>query len=115
MSDKRTFERHNLARLAFANSPCSDESQGGILSNISACGALIDLVFPLRKIPREFMKEKPVHINIDSFPPLTGRVARSTREIVAITFDLDGAQQTSLNEEISQALARDRALAGSVD
>ena len=102
--DNRSFERFPLSRLAFVQSIETTETYGGVLVNISANGAMIQLTFPMKEVSDNFSKGCIVDVTIDEFPPLRGSVVRATVESIAVTFTLGSEDQTSLMGEIMIAM-----------
>jgi hypothetical protein len=102
--DNRNFERFPLARLAFVQSPASGETYGGVLKNISAGGAMIELTFPMKTVSENFAGGMVVEITIDEFPPVNGNIVRATVDSIAVTFSLDGDHQNDLLSEIMDAM-----------
>ena len=109
--DNRSFERFPIARLAFAESIESGETCCGVLKNISAGGAMIDLTVPFTRIGHVFTMDMPVDVTIDEFLPLKGKVVRATQNSIGVVFNIDESQQHELMDTILTTMENEGATA----
>ncbi len=109
--DNRHFERFPIARIAFAESPDSGDTCCGVLKNISASGAMIDLKVPFMPTDHIFEIGMAVEVNIDEFDPLRGEVVRATPTIIGVKFDHEGDQQDVLLNKILTTMEEEGATA----
>ncbi|MBT4888749.1 MAG: PilZ domain-containing protein [Rhodospirillales bacterium] len=109
--DNRTFERFPIARLAFAESIESGETCCGVLKNISAGGAMIDLTMPFKRLDHVFTQDMPVDVTIDEFDALKGKVVRATQNSIGVLFNIDESQQDELMDKILSTMEKEGATA----
>ncbi len=102
--NNRQYTRYPLSRLAFATGKGDGETYGGILANISAGGAMINLVMPMRRVSEEFEPGMTVDVTIDDFPPLDGNIIRTTEKSIAVSFFPDTTDQENLMAQIMAAM-----------
>lgn len=109
--NNRIFERFPIARIAFAESPETGETCCGVLKNISAGGAMIDLTVPLTHVDHHFEMDMPVDVTIDDFQPLKGKVARATQRTIGVVFNIDEVGQSELMGKILATMEEEGATA----
>ncbi len=102
--NNRQHTRYPLSRLAFATGKEDGESHGGVLANISAGGAMINLVMPMRRVTHEFEPGMSVDVTIDDFPPMDGNIIRTTENSIAVSFFPDTTDQEILMAQIMMAM-----------
>lgn len=100
----RAHIRYPLSRLAFAVGKGDGATHGGVLVNISAGGAMIKLVTPMRRVTNEFEPGMTIDVVIDEFPPLDGDIVRTTENLIAVSFFPDTTDQKVLMEKIMAAM-----------
>ncbi len=109
--DNRRFERFPIARITFAEDSATGDTCCGVLKNISAGGAMIDLSVPLVHSDHIFTMGMPVDVTIDEFEPLKGNVVRVDKEIIGVSFTIDDKGQTDLMGQILTTMEEEGATA----
>lgn len=102
--DKRIQQRYDVKRLAFVKSATGTMAAGGTLGNVSSSGVLVMLAQPVEDIANTLPNGQLVDVVIDEFPPLSGKVVRTSDESIAVHFTIDSPTQEELLENILDAV-----------